>query len=107
MRQQSKSPYSSFLKATVPFLSLFAINCLSLAILSINQSSKAEVLTQNDELYENFEGNEKKNTLLDVSNPMELMNLLRKATAMDNATNPSDAIDQALRSLQEESQEVN
>ncbi len=66
------------------------------------QASQAEITPENNDIYEAFENNDKKDTLLDVSNPMELMNLLRRATAMENATPPSDAIDQALKILQEE-----
>ena len=31
---------------------------------------------------------------------MDLLNRLRRATAMDNATTPSDAIDEALKALE-------
>ena len=40
--------------------------------------------------------------MLDATNPMELINRLRQATAMDDATSPSDAIDDALKALEEE-----
>ncbi|MGL6133224.1 MAG: hypothetical protein ACRC1L_03425 [Prochlorococcaceae cyanobacterium] len=35
--------------------------------------------------------------ILDATNPIELMNRIRRATALDNATPPRDAIDAALR----------
>ncbi|MCP9832703.1 hypothetical protein KBZ14_14565 [Synechococcus sp. HJ21-Hayes] len=38
-------------------------------------------------------------TILDSGNPMDLMNKIRKGTAMDDATNPTDAIDAALKEL--------
>jgi len=38
-------------------------------------------------------------SILDSTNPMDLMNKLRKSTAMDEATSPGDAIDQALKAL--------
>ncbi len=38
--------------------------------------------------------------VLESGNPLELMNKLRRGTAMDNATSPGDAIDQALRDLE-------
>ena len=38
-------------------------------------------------------------SILDSANPMDLMNKLRKSTAMDEATPPGDAIDQALKLL--------
>ena len=38
-------------------------------------------------------------SVLDSTNPMDLMNKLRKSTAMDEATPPGDAIDRALKAL--------
>ena len=40
------------------------------------------------------------NSILDSENPIELMNQIRKGTAMDDATNPTDAIDAALKALE-------
>jgi hypothetical protein len=37
------------------------------------------------------------NSVLDVANPMELMNRLRNSSSMDNATSPKDAVDAALK----------
>ena len=48
------------------------------------------------ELYNTSPGKPKGSTL-DVTNPFDLINRLRQATAMDDATDPSDAIDAALR----------
>ena len=39
-------------------------------------------------------------SLLNTTNPMDLMNKLRKSTALDDATSPSSAIDQALKDLE-------
>lgn len=41
-----------------------------------------------------------RNTVLDATNPIDLMNRLQRATAMDDATPPADAIDAALRDFQ-------
>ncbi|QNI70042.1 hypothetical protein [Cyanobium sp. NS01] len=35
--------------------------------------------------------------ILDATNPMDLMNRLRRATALDDATSPGDAVDAALQ----------
>lgn len=40
------------------------------------------------------------NNILDATNPIELMNRIRRATALDNATSPGDAVDAALRDLE-------
>ena len=45
-------------------------------------------------------GTNKGGSALDSANPIDLMNKLRKATSMDNATNPGDAVDAALRDFQ-------
>ena len=42
-------------------------------------------------------GTNKGGSALDSANPIDLMNKLRKATSMDDATNPGDAVDAALR----------
>jgi len=39
----------------------------------------------------------KGSSVLDSVNPIDLMNKIRRSTALDDATPPSDAIDQALR----------
>ena len=38
--------------------------------------------------------------ILDATNPMALINRLRKSGAMDDATPPSDAVDAALKALE-------
>ena len=48
------------------------------------------------ELY-NTEPGKPKGTVLDATNPMDLINRLRQATSMSEATDPSDAIDAALK----------
>lgn len=41
----------------------------------------------------------KPGAVLDTTNPIELMNKIRRGTAMDDATPPGDAIDAALKEL--------
>lgn len=41
--------------------------------------------------------------ILDSTNPIELMNKIRRGTAMDDATPPGDAIDAALRDYHQQS----
>jgi hypothetical protein len=40
------------------------------------------------------------NSVFDATNQIDLMNRIRRATALDNATPPADAIDAALRELE-------
>ena len=42
-------------------------------------------------------GTNRGGSVIDSANPIDLMNKLRKATAMDNATPPGDVVDAALR----------
>lgn len=42
-------------------------------------------------------GGPRSSSILDATNPIDLMNRLRRATALDDATQPRDAIDAALR----------
>lgn len=44
-------------------------------------------------------GGSKPGTVLDTANPIELMNKIRRGSAMDDATPPGDAIDAALKEL--------
>lgn len=48
-------------------------------------------------------GTNRGSTVLDSANPIELMNKLRRATAMDDATQPGDAVDAALRDFHSQS----
>lgn len=60
--------------------------------------------TQEQRLYDygpgGTNGTSKSGTVLDTANPLDLMNKIRKGTAMDDATPPTDAVDAALRALE-------
>ena len=47
-----------------------------------------------------YDGGGSKTSVLDATNPIDLMNRLRRSTAMDDATSPSQAIDKALKDLE-------
>ena len=44
-------------------------------------------------------GKQDSGSLFNTANPIDLMNKLRKSSAMDDATSPSDAVDAALNGL--------
>lgn len=44
-------------------------------------------------------GSSRSSSILDSTNPIDLMNKLRRATALDDATTPGDAIDEALKAF--------
>ena len=87
------------------FLAAFSMVAFGLSISfdrSLAQVSGEHKNPEELELYETVPGQGKQETILDATNPMELMNRLRAATALDNATSPSDAIDDALKAFEEE-----
>ena len=47
--------------------------------------------------FSDYSPTQDKRSLLDVTNPLELMNRLRNMSSMDNATSPVDAIERALK----------
>ncbi|QEY33427.1 hypothetical protein EVJ50_07155 [Synechococcus sp. RSCCF101] len=55
---------------------------------------------QEQELYDYDPTGSQDQGILDATNPLELMNRLRRLTAMDDATPPDDAIDAALRDFE-------
>ncbi|MEX1317032.1 MAG: hypothetical protein AB1Z22_07895 [Synechococcaceae cyanobacterium] len=55
---------------------------------------------QQEQVLDEGSGSRSGNPILDVANPIELMNRIRRATALDNATTPGDAIDAALREFE-------
>ena len=88
--------------AAVPGLGL--VSCLCLGALLVPSSARADYAAgqskQEQQFYDYGPSSGKgSGSLLDSANPMDLMNKLRKSTAMDDATPPGDAIDRALKLL--------
>jgi len=52
--------------------------------------------SQERNVYKLFE-NENQQEMALPNNPMQLLDQLRRSSAMDDATNPSDALDEAIR----------
>ena len=59
--------------------------------------------TQEKQIYDygpgGSNGTSKQGSILDSANPIDLMNKMRRGTAMDDATPPGDAVDAALQEL--------
>lgn len=59
--------------------------------------------TQEKQIYDygpgGSNGTSKQGSVLDSANPIDLMNKIRRGTAMDDATPPGDAVDAALKEL--------
>ena len=87
---------------------LLILSPLLIAICPIATSAAPEIANASQtpeerELFNTLPGESQKGGILDATNPMELMNRLKRATAMDDATPPSEAIDDALRGFEIES----
>ena len=85
--------------ALIPFGGVLLNSSMVYPVLS--QTPINSPIPQERDLYNTLPGEKQTESILDVTNPMELMNRLRRATAMDNATSPSDAIDEALKAFEE------
>ena len=98
-----KKRFSSLsLSRQIFWLALLPISFLRLNFAFLPASThsvRANELPQERELYRTLPGENQEGTILDATNPMDLMNRLRRATAMNNATSPADAVDEALRAL--------
>jgi hypothetical protein len=55
---------------------------------------------QQRDVLQTVPGQSDQGSVLDATNPMDLMNRLRRANAMNDATPPADAIDAALKALE-------
>ncbi|MCH2564983.1 MAG: hypothetical protein MKZ93_00075 [Prochlorococcus sp. ALOHA_A2.0_51] len=96
---------------TLRKLGLAALPIALLSLTTVVDRAEAQLsgdyqTPQERDLYNTVPGNNDKGTILDATNPMDLMNRLRRSTAMDDATAPSDAIDAALKALELESSEA-
>ena len=67
---------------------------------AVAQMGSAYETPQERQLYSPESAGSAGGSVLDATNPMDLMNRLRRANAMNDATPPSDAIDAALKALE-------
>ena len=104
LRRRSSAPAVCRWPVVLPGLGL--VSCLCLGALLAPGSARADYAAGQSKQEQQFydygpsSGSGKGGgSILDSANPMDLMNKLRKSTAMDDATSPGDAIDQALKLL--------
>ena len=94
------SDFSSYLLGGITAaISIFALGLVVVVFPSSAEPVGSSEIPKEREIHNTFSDNEGSGTILDATNPMDLINRLRQATAMDNATSPSDAIDDALKAL--------
>ena len=77
-----------------------ALPCLIAAAIPGGAHAQVDAPYQNREEREIYGNTNEGGSVLDAANPMDLLNQIRRATAMDDATPPSDAIDAALKAYQ-------
>jgi len=104
LRRRRRAPADCRWPVVLPGFGL--VSCLCLGALLAPGSARADYAAGQSKQEQQFydygpsSGSGKGGgSLLDSANPMDLMNKLRKSTAMDDATPPGDAIDQALKLL--------
>ena len=81
---------------------------IPLVLLAMPVAAQVDVGYQNREEREIFSTSPggDSGAILDATNPMDLINRIQRAGAMDDATPPSDAIDAALKELEEGSKDA-
>ena len=77
-----------------------ALSFLVMTAIPVGVHAQVEAPFQNREEREIYGDTDGSGSILDSANPMDLLNQIRRATAMDDATPPSDAIDAALKAYQ-------
>jgi len=102
LRRRRSAPATPRWSALVRGLGL--MSCLCIGGLLVPGAARADYAAgqskQEQQVYDYGPSSGKgSGSLLDSANPMDLMNKLRKSTAMDDATPPGDAIDRALKAL--------
>ena len=104
LRRRRRAPADRRWPVVLPGFGL--VSCLCLGALLAPGSARADYAAGQSKQEQQFydygpsSGSGKGGgSILDSANPMDLMNKLRKSTAMDDATSPGDAIDQALKLL--------
>ena len=76
------------------------LSSLVVTTLPMGAEAQVEAPFQNREEREIYGDTNGSGSILDAANPMDFLNQIRRATAMDDATPPSDAIDAALKAYQ-------
>ena len=83
-------------KYTSKLVKVFIL-CISLMNIKTTFSSAEDKYLKNIEIDSSTKLNEKDSVL--PTNPFEIVDMIRRANSMNDATNPSDAIDDALKSF--------
>ncbi len=79
-----------------------AIGLMGSGTLADSMPVNPNTLPKEREIHNTFSENGSSGGILGATNPMELINRIKQSTAFDNATSPSDAIDEALNALEDD-----
>ena len=93
-----------FVRAVLFFVPVFLLGEIFVPFSERYKCAKAVPYSEEKDGFENFEDVKKQDSVL-PTNPIELMRLLEKYSSMNEATKPSDAIDQALEVFNEQSEQ--
>ena len=108
MKKPSKPKILKLVRICLTGIALFGFaSTLAINKAQSEPSTAYEPPISDNEFYDTLPGGDKRTSILDATNPMELMNRLQRASAMNNATSPSDAIDQALKALDQNTSKIN
>ena len=88
-------------RCAVPLLAIVAllpvVSCPAVA-----QMGSAYETPQERQIYSPDSAGSAGGSVLDATNPMDLLTRIRRSGAMDDATAPSDAVDEALKAYQQQ-----
>lgn len=91
-------PFQRVSAAVVLAVSATSIWLTPAAIAQSSFGGQSPFETNEDrDIFNNLPDAKRQGSVLDATNPMELMQRLREATSMNDATDPVDAIDAALQ----------
>ena len=91
-------PFQRVSAAVVVAVSATSIWLTPAAIAQSSFGGQSPFETNEDrDIFNNLPDAKRQGSVLDATNPMELMQRLREATSMNDATDPVDAIDAALQ----------
>ena len=91
-------PFQRVSAAIVMAVSATSIWLTPAAIAQSSFGGQSPFETNEDrDIFNNLPDAKRQGSVLDATNPMELMQRLREATSMNDATDPVDAIDAALQ----------
>ena len=88
-------------RCAMPLLAIVALLPV-VSFPAVAQMGSAYETPQERQIYSPDSAGSASGSVLDATNPMDLLNRIRQSSAMDDATPPSDAVDAALKAYQQQ-----